>query len=44
MKWKDKNYGKHPSDPEYITDYDAAEDYDRYMDEVELKEMAREGN
>ena len=44
MKWKDKNSGKHPSDPEYDHSYDAEEDYDRYMDEVELKEMAREGN
>jgi len=44
MKWHDKNFGKSPSDPEYETDYDREEDYDRYMDEVELKEMAREGN
>ena len=25
MKWRDKNFGKHPSDP----------DYDRYLDAVD---------
>jgi len=43
-KWKDKNFGKCPQDPDYLEDYDAEEDYDRYLDEVELKEMEREGN
>lgn len=42
--WKDKNSGKHPDDPDYLEDYDPEEDYDRYLDEVELREMAREGN
>ena len=37
MKWKDKNAGKHPDDPDYIRDYDAEEDYDRYLFEMELK-------
>lgn len=44
MEWKNKNFGKSPQDPDYLEDYDPEEDYDRYMDEVELKEMAREGN
>ena len=37
MKWKDKNFGKHPSDPEYDDGYDAKEDYDRYLDAVDEK-------
>ena len=42
--WRDKNFDKYFGDDEYDNDYDPEEDYDRYMDEVELKEMAREGN
>lgn len=38
MKWKDKNSGKHPSDPEYDHDYDAEEDYDEYLYWQELKD------
>ena len=44
MKWKDKNFGKSPFDPDYIDDYDAEEDRERFEFEQELKEMAREGN
>jgi len=45
MKWKDKNFGKHPQDPDYIDDYDPEEDYERYIDEQEHKfEYERENN
>lgn len=44
MKWKNKNAGKHPAEPDYIDGYDAEEDYDRYLAEVEMKEEARKGN
>ena len=42
--WRDKNFGLHPSDQEYRTDYNKDEDYERYLDEVERKEEARKGN
>jgi len=35
--WKDRNFGKHPSDPEYDDRYDAEDDHERYMFEMELK-------
>ena len=35
MKWRDKNFGKHPSDPDYDHSYDREEDYDRYLDAVD---------
>lgn len=35
--FRDKNFGKHPDDPDYIRDYDAEEDYERYLFEMELK-------
>lgn len=44
MTWRNKNLGKSPDDPDYDHDYNPEEDYDRYMDEVELKEMTKEGN
>lgn len=37
MKWKDKNYGKHPQDPDYDHDFDPEEDYERYVDELEAR-------
>lgn len=50
MTWRNKNEGKHPSDPDYDQDYDPAEDYERYWSEAEerfesereLKPRARE--
>ena len=44
MNWQDKNSGKHPADPDYDRDYDAEEDFRRWEDEQDLKEMYREGN
>ena len=44
MKWRDKNFGKHPADPEYDHSYDPEEDLERYLEEVELREEARRGN
>ena len=41
MKWKDKNFGKHPSDPDYIDDYDPEKDYERYLDDMEEKSDER---
>lgn len=35
MKWKNKNAGKHPADPDYDDRYDAEEDYENYLDAVE---------
>ena len=36
-KWRDKNFGIHPADPDYDDSYDAEEDYERYLDEQESK-------
>ena len=44
MNWKDKNSGKSPFDPDYDSSYDPEEDFQRWEDEQELKEMYREGN
>ena len=44
MSWKDKNFGKHPADPDYLDGYDPDEDCERYELEHEMKQMAREGN
>ena len=44
MKWKDKNFGKHPSDPEYDDGYNPEEDYWRYMDAVEEREQVKREN
>ena len=38
MKWRDKNFGKHPSDPDYDHSYDREEDYDEYLYWQELKD------
>ena len=38
MKWRDKNSGKHPSDPDYDHSYDREEDYDEYLYWQELKD------
>ena len=37
MKWRNKNFGKSPFDPDYDDRYDAEEDYNRYIDEMELR-------
>ena len=37
VKWKDENFGKCPQDPDYLEDYDAEEDYDRYLDEIDAR-------
>lgn len=38
MKWRNKNFGKSPFDPEYDRDYDAEEDYEEYLYWQELKD------
>ena len=44
-KWRDKNYGKSPFDPDYIEDYDREEDYENYITACEEKyEWERENN
>jgi hypothetical protein len=42
--WRDKNSGVHPADPDFDNSYDPEDDFNRYMDEVDLREMMREGN
>ena len=43
MRYFNRNYGKSPFDPDYIQDYDAQEEYERYLDAVEEKyEFERE--
>lgn len=44
MKWRDKNFGKHPQDPEYDDEYDRDEDYERYLWSVEEKEQFKREN
>ena len=44
MKWRNKNFGKHPADPEYDHGYDAEEDRERFEAEQELKEQMRREN
>lgn len=41
MKWIDRNFCKHPQDPDYDHDYDPEEDYERYVDACEEREDAR---
>lgn len=31
MKWRDKNFGKSPFDPDYDDTYDSDEDYENYV-------------
>ena len=38
MKWKDKNAGKHPADPDYNVSYDPDEDMERYLQSLQEKE------
>ena len=38
MKWKDKNFGKHPSDPEYDDGYDRMHDYEEFCTAMEERE------
>lgn len=35
---KDKNFGLHPSDPDYDPDYNYDEEYERWLDEQEAKD------
>lgn len=37
MGWRNKNFGKHPQDPDYIDDYDEDEDLDMFEEEKEDK-------
>lgn len=42
---KDKNSGKHPQDPDYDDSYNYQEEYDRWLDEQEMKyEHEKENN
>lgn len=35
MRFRNKNYGLSPFDPDYRDDYDEQEDFDRYLQAVE---------
>ena len=37
MRWRSKNFGKHPQDPDYIDDYDEDEDINLFEEEEEEK-------
>lgn len=41
MKWRDKNYGKSPFDPDYIEDYDANADKEAYDEACEEREQQK---
>ena len=41
MKWRDKNYGKSPFDPDYRDDYDAETDKEAYDKACEERERRR---
>lgn len=41
MSWKDKNFGKHPDDPDFDPTYDAEADREAYETAREEKERAR---
>ena len=42
--WKDKNFDRYFGDDEHDDEYDPEEDYENYLEELEWKEMKREGN
>lgn len=44
MKWRNKNLGKHPDDPDYIQDYDPEEDHERFLEEQEQRFESERGN
>lgn len=44
MKWKNKNAGKHPADPDYIDGYDPDEDYERFLQAQEEMEQSKREN
>lgn len=37
MKYRNKNFGKSPFDPDYIDGYDPEEDFENWLDEQEQK-------
>lgn len=41
MSWKDKNFGKHPSDPAYLDGYDPEADKEAYDEACEEREERR---
>ena len=41
MKWRDKNFGKSPLDPDYRDDYDAEADREAFDEEQERKEQSK---
>lgn len=43
MKWRNKNYGKSPFDPDYIDDYNAEADYEAYCEACEKREEDKRG-
>ena len=45
MKWRDKNFGKSPFDPDYRDDYDADADREAFDEACEEREQRmRESN
>lgn len=41
MSWHDKNYGKHPADPDYRDHYNPEKDYERYCEACEERERRK---
>ena len=41
MKWRDKNFGKSPFDPDYDDSFDKDFDYDRYCEAMEQREQEK---
>ena len=41
MKWRNKNFGKSPFDPDYDDRYDAEADHEAFCDEQERKEQEK---
>ena len=44
MKWRDKNYGVSPFDPDYDDTYDAEKDFDAFCEACEEREQAKREN
>ena len=42
MKWRDKNFGKSPFDPDYDDTYDRMQDYEDFCTALEEREEQRE--
>ena len=41
MKWRNKNAGKSPSDPDYLENYNAEEDFEAFCSATEDREQLK---